>query len=124
MALVKLQHIFCQSDTSNVCFRAIRMELGHTESDIWDIFSHFHVFLKPGPVQWPTKARKIYIDLIELGYTVEQFFRIAMQPCSAMLKLCVWYDHRIPCEKLFFITKSVKGFCCSFNNVLAMKFNK
>lgn len=100
------------------------MALGNNESDIWDVFSHFHTFLEPKPIQWPENAKKIMLELDGLGFTVESFFRSAMQPCHAMLKLCIWYDQRIPCEKLFFVTKSTKGFCCSFNNVLAMKANK
>lgn len=75
-------------------------------------------------MQWPEKTQKIISDLNALGYDLESFFRIAMQPCQAMLKLCIWYYQPISCEKLFFITKSVEGFCCSFNSVLAMKFNK
>lgn len=102
----------------------IRVAQGNNESDIWDVISNFHAFVTPTPIQWPEQSRKIITQLVELGYTVERFFRIAMQPCHAMLKLCIWYDRRIPCENLFFITKSAEGFCCSFNNVLAMKYNK
>lgn len=98
--------------------------MGNNESDIWDVVSNFHAFLKPSLMEWPDQSNKIISELTLLGYTIESFFRAAMQPCSVMLKLCIWYNRRMPCNELFFITKSSEGFCCSFNNVLAMKFNK
>lgn len=98
--------------------------MGNNESDVWDIVSHFRAFLKPTPIEWPQKTHKIIRELVALGFTIESFFRAAMQPCNAMLKKCIWYDKPIPCEELFFITKSMEGFCCSFNNVRAMKYNK
>lgn len=100
------------------------MALGSNESEIWDVISYFHTFLEPALIEWPKNSQKIISDIAGLGYTVESFFRVAMQPCHAMLKFCVWYGHRMPCEKLFHVIKSTKGFCYSFNNVLAMKFNK
>lgn len=102
----------------------IRVALGNKESDIWDVISNFHAFAKPTLIQWPEQTQRIALQLVGLGYTIESFFRIAMQPCHALLKLCIWYDRRIPCEQLFFVTKSIEGFCCSFNDILAMKFNK
>lgn len=100
------------------------MALGNNESEIWTVISYFHTFLKPKFIQWPNYSQKIISDIVRLGYTVESLFRIGMQPCRTMLKLCFWYNIQMPCEKLFIVTKSTEGFCCSFNNILAMKYNK
>lgn len=98
--------------------------MGNNESVVWDVVAHFHTFLKPQPIEWPNGTHKIIKELVSFGHTIESLFRASMQPCKAMLKRCIWYDQLIPCEELFFITKSSEGFCCSFNNVRAMEFNK
>lgn len=100
------------------------MKLGHNESDILDVVSHFHKFIKPRIEDWPQKTNAILNALAALGYTHEHLLLEAMQPCNDMIKKCVWYDRVTPCDTIFFVTKSSQGFCCSFNSEIAMKFNK
>lgn len=120
------RRFWCEFSPMLICYRFPwnRVAMGNDESNVWDVVSHFHAFLKPAPMQWPNTTSKIIRELIGMGFTIQSFFRASMQPCKAMLKKCIWYNQQMPCEKLFYITKSVEGFCCSFNNLRAMKVNK
>lgn len=53
--------------------------------------------------------------LESLGVTIKQLMKIVMQPCNEMMKKCFWLNLPIPCEKLFSVSRSSEGFCCSFN---------
>ncbi|XP_051174622.1 pickpocket protein 11-like [Leptopilina boulardi] len=53
--------------------------------------------------------------LERINKTMEQLMFELMQPCSKMLRLCVWLDQEYDCNKIFKATKSSEGFCCSFN---------
>lgn len=100
------------------------MQLGHKESDILDVVSHFHKLIGFRVEDWPEKTKTITDALFTLGYTPQKFLHEMMQPCNKMLKKCLWYDRVTPCDTLFYVTKSSRGFCCSFNSAIAMKFNK
>lgn len=100
------------------------MNLGHRESDILDVASHLHKYIRSRVEDWPKKTNTILDALSALGYTAEKLLLEVMQPCNKMLKKCLWYDRVTPCDTLFYVTKSSQGFCCSFNSKIAMKFNK
>lgn len=80
--------------------------------------------IKPRPIKWPEPTIQIIMALRALGYGVESFLRMAMQPCQSMVKMCMWFGRSVPCDEIFVTTKSEKGFCCAFNSIYAMKLNK
>lgn len=51
----------------------------------------------------------------QYNWTVEDILVKIMHPCNRMLKKCMWLAKEIPCDKLFRISKTTQGFCCSFN---------
>lgn len=49
------------------------------------------------------------------NYTYDKLMRLLMQPCDRMLVQCSWLNRIQPCNEIFGISKTTKGFCCSFN---------
>lgn len=58
------------------------------------------------------------------GYKIDILMLRLMQPCSVMIKKCFWFDRLVPCEELFFVSKSSEGYCCSFNYEHIMQLNE
>ncbi|CRL08251.1 CLUMA_CG020926, isoform A [Clunio marinus] len=48
-------------------------------------------------------------------YDVALTMKKLMYPCSTLLYRCRWEGKFIDCEKLFSISETYQGFCCSFN---------
>lgn len=53
--------------------------------------------------------------LRNLSYTTETLMLELVQPCENLLKACFWKGNEYPCYKLFKISRSTEGICCSFN---------
>lgn len=49
------------------------------------------------------------------GYTPETLMKDLMQPCDRLIRQCYWLNQEVNCSKLFYLSKSTEGFCCSFN---------
>lgn len=60
---------------------------------------------------------RIFEILQSYNYTAESLMYELMEPCSFMMQKCAWLGNAIPCEKLFKVSKSTEGFCCSFNYI-------
>ncbi|XP_033210034.1 pickpocket protein 28-like [Belonocnema kinseyi] len=53
--------------------------------------------------------------LESLGLSTEELMKYLMQPCEKMLLHCGWLDKIYDCNKIFKVSKTSEGFCCSFN---------
>lgn len=53
--------------------------------------------------------------MAHFNWTSEILLEKLMQPCDRMLMKCLWLNENIPCERLFKVSKTTQGFCCSFN---------
>lgn len=57
----------------------------------------------------------ISLILEDMGYTTETLMMELVQPCDHMVKMCFWKGNEYPCYKLFKLSRSTEGICCSFN---------
>lgn len=51
------------------------------------------------------------------NYTYDKLMRLLMQPCDQMIVQCSWLNRNRPCNEMFGVSKTTKGFCCSFNTI-------
>lgn len=92
------------------------MQDGHNESDIMAFFSHVKTLIEPKPNTFTKKGLNITVSIFKAGYTTNTIMREIMQPCNTMIKMCIWMGQLMPCDKLFFVSKTERGYCCSFNS--------
>lgn len=95
-----------------------RLQIGYNESDIMEFFFHMKSLIEPKPQEWPKQGHNITVSLGKFGYTADSLMREVAQPCSSMVKQCFWMGRSMPCDELIFVSKSEKGYCCSFNRYL------
>lgn len=94
-----------------------RIQDGFNDSDIMEFVSHTKILVNPKPSTSFTKnAANIMKSIIEAGYTIDSVMREIMQPCRDLIKICIWMGQLLPCDKLFFVSKTERGYCCSFNS--------
>lgn len=53
--------------------------------------------------------------LARMNYTTARMMFELMLPCTKLVHLCNWQGIAMPCERLFRVSTSADGFCCSFN---------
>ncbi|XP_058456866.1 sodium channel protein Nach-like [Malaya genurostris] len=51
----------------------------------------------------------------QLGYNPGKMMQDLHQPCKQLIKNCYWLGAEVACTKLFHVTKTHVGYCCSFN---------
>lgn len=50
------------------------------------------------------------------GFKIDELMASLAQPCQSMIKRCLWLGKNIKCSKIFHISRTSEGFCCSFNH--------
>lgn len=98
-----------------------RKRFGFNESEVLELATHFRVYTKPKHEKWPPRTSQMLATLRAMDYRIDSLLRELMHPCKSMVKMCFWTDEYVPCEELFYISKTTEGFCCSFNNKRAMR---
>ncbi|XP_026469527.1 sodium channel protein Nach-like [Ctenocephalides felis] len=89
------------------------LNLGEKKETINDFFSKLTALIHHEIVS--EENIKIYKILEKLGYGVDKLMMELAQPCETMLRNCFWLDSEQPCNELFRMTRSIEGYCCSFN---------
>lgn len=93
-----------------------RLKDGHDKNDIMTFFSHIKTLIEPKPKTFTKNGMNITISIFRAGYTTNSLMREMMQPCNTMIKMCIWMGQLMPCDKLFYVSKTERGYCCSFNS--------
>lgn len=63
----------------------------------------------------PNHFKEIELELRQSGYMVDNLMKEVTQPCAEMLTECNWLSDRVDCERLFHLSLTSEGYCCSFN---------
>lgn len=56
------------------------------------------------------------------NYTYDKLLYLLMQPCDQMLLQCAWLNRIQPCNEMFGVSRSTKGYCCSFNTIDNLRY--
>lgn len=57
------------------------------------------------------------------NYTYDKLMHLLMQPCDQMIEQCSWLNRIRPCNEMFGVSRTTKGFCCSFNTIDHLRYN-
>lgn len=69
-----------------------------------------------------TEMEQFEVAMHKFNYTMESLMLELMEPCKSFIKQCTFINEDLPCDQLFFITKTTDGFCCSFNYKLVFNY--
>lgn len=92
-----------------------RKESGFNETAARKVFASMDVMIQFLPFNETNELLEFRRIMVHFNWTVEYLYRKLMQPCDRMLKKCLWLNEIVPCDRLFHVSKSAQGFCCSFN---------
>lgn len=101
-----------------ICCKWNSVDGGFNETTMRTVFGKLNYIVKSlkytGNVT--TEMQQFQLAMKQFGYTVESLMLEVMEPCSSFLQQCAFLSRFIPCEELFFVSKTTEGFCCSFNH--------
>lgn len=89
------------------------LSYGLNESRVNGFFREVNKLIKPDDLEDTyNDAQEV---LMLMNYTIARLMFELMQPCTKLIHLCNWQGDAVPCERLFEVSTSADGFCCSFN---------
>lgn len=98
---------------------------GFNETDMRIVFAKLRYLVKPFEsqiVNITIAMEQFQLAMKKFDYTVESLMLELMEPCASFIKHCSFVNENLPCDQLFFITKTTEGFCCSFNHKLVYNY--
>lgn len=98
-----------------VGFLANSTESGFNETAIRKVFGMLYVMIRHNNFDETDEVHEFKRALNQFNLSIENLMLNLMQPCNRMIIHCVWLNKAIPCDELFQVSKTSKGFCCSFN---------
>lgn len=90
-------------------------EQGFNETIIMNMFAISNALIQIRPMNDSYELQEFRRAMARMNWTIEDVMFSIMQPCDRMLRKCLWLNKMIPCNKLFQVSKTTQGFCCSFN---------
>lgn len=90
-------------------------DTGFNETAIRIAFENLNAIVQAKNVDNIIEIQEFERAMNRHNYTIQRMLRELMQPCNRMLRYCSWLDTVYRCDELFIISRTAKGFCCSFN---------
>lgn len=101
------------------------MQVGVNEAATITVFEQLSALVRPRALIDESPELLLVREAItKLNYTPEALMMDLMQPCNQLTRQCLWLNQKIPCEDLFYVSKSSEGFCCSFNYKGSIHLNR
>lgn len=98
-----------------ICAIFCRSKSGFNETAIKIVLASSDALVQFRPLNVTNELLEFRRAMNQYNWTVEDILVKIMHPCNQMLKKCMWLAKEIPCDKLFRVSKTTQGFCCSFN---------
>lgn len=116
-SLVLLNQAFCTRCLQLILFNPMIVIIssanGVPEGEIEFFFQNLSKLIAP---EYTNELfDRTHETLEKLGYRTDTLMKELMHPCDSMLSQCLWLGKHFPCNALFRISKSILGYCCSFN---------
>lgn len=87
------------------------------------MFKILHLLVQPKPFKEIKDSLELERAMKHFNYTYDKLLYLLMQPCDRMLVQCAWLNQIQPCNEMFGISKSTKGYCCSFNTIEHLRYD-
>lgn len=88
---------------------------GFNGTILQNIFSKLQYLVSPKRFYETEKSMEFERAMKHHNYTYDTLMHSLMQPCDKMILQCSWLNRIRPCNDMFIVSRTTKGFCCSFN---------
>lgn len=86
------------------------------------MFKKLQLLVQPKPFNEIEYSLELERAMKHYNYTYDKLMYLMMQPCDQMLLKCAWLNRNRPCNEMFGISKTTKGYCCSFNTIDNLRY--
>ncbi|VVC31619.1 Epithelial sodium channel [Cinara cedri] len=86
------------------------------ESDIEHFFKKITALITRDNIEFSNIDKVVQESVMKhINGSIDDIMRMVSQPCSELLIRCTWQGNYVDCNQIFRSSKTVEGYCCSFN---------
>lgn len=95
---------------------------GFNETILRKVFTKMQYLVQPKKMDDVAASLEFESAMDMHNYSYDRLMFHLMQPCDEMLLQCSWLNRIRPCNEMFKVSRTTKGFCCSFNTINHLKY--